>query len=225
MKDETIKRNTPIHPRKAAFYKNLVAYFNATIANMEQNAGIKEVVDKITELENGRHINVAFGRITTLNKRMVYDLTPIHPRKAALYKCLVRYLELSLRPAEIKDRFADDADFGDDDVKVYVGKVHAILVSVGAPVDVLFDISGNEADDDDDVVDVFVVKPAAAKTAPKPAAPAKKKVKVLVKRIMQQYVEVEVDGDSDEDTIKAAALRGCDTNAWVDLGNLEYEIG
>ena len=135
MKEITIKRNTPTMPEKVSFFKALVAFFEATIANpnVSLTSEQQRCVDAVAEFENGNtHIHFPYS-VRNLDLKVVRTLTPKHHRKANLYRILTAFFDTSLSNVVAKAGTVEEDTDGYKDTAIAVNTCIAAI-----PVGVVF---------------------------------------------------------------------------------------
>lgn len=98
---ERLEKLTPIHPKKAAFYKSLLNFYKTVVDAVP----IEEFTDKQIFLklaldnfnENGGYLPISnTDHVTVLNKDVIESMRPTMKVKIAAYTALVRFFDETL---------------------------------------------------------------------------------------------------------------------------------
>lgn len=208
MKEITIKRNTPTMPEKVSFFKALVAFYEATVANPNVSLTDEQqrCVDAVAEFEGGNtHIRFPYS-IHNLDLKVVRTLTPMHRRKANLYRILTAFFDTSLSNVVTKAGTAEEDTDGYKDTAIAVSDCIAAL-----PVGVVFLAPSN-------------VSTHQAEKAEESRKPKRGCYTVRVTKTLTYYARVVAESQEDAEDIALGRAEETPLDEWDENNTDTYTI-
>ena len=116
MNERRVKDFTPIHPKKAAFFKSLLTFFESTDDNTlieDMSAKQRELIKTLDEFAtSGTYIpKYDVSDVSVLNAEVVKKMRPTMKGKVALYDALVAFFDATLA---VEKEYEEDCDFNND---------------------------------------------------------------------------------------------------------------
>ena len=98
---ERLEKFTPIHPKKAAFYKSLIKFYKTVVDTVpiegftDKQMFFKSALDNFNE--NGGYLPISnIDHVTILNKDVIESMRPTMKVKIAIYTALVSFFDVTL---------------------------------------------------------------------------------------------------------------------------------